>query len=734
MKKLLLTSVCIFVTVLVSAQDAQTNLLKYWKYRERLKNFVVVGDCQGCSLPCSRSDQQISIHDGTHRLGYYIGMLALEYAVLVKKGITDIHSAPLSTTIRDLYYAIEAVNRLDENAENWITQATCASPPCTSPGPNLNGFFIRDDMAPDKGTGKWGAQPFLSETDAVTNEKIEDALNSNLFPLPDGTTQDLADNSSDGPNRVTDVTSSFQASSLPAGDPKAMEESQDQVVGLLVGFALVSKLIPSLKYYVSGNPVPFSDGVTDFNTEVKNQADRIVHYMSSVWTGHPWGIQDPITLQAVENGNDARTFSYGFEASACEIESDFTIPSWAVPCINKPSMSFAATTYVLSLILRIPIPYPPYLIDGWELEGIGLDADATVSNICCNTFGNNDARCKPAGNLSDNISMWLTLSAISGAFNYIPLDTYEAATDDICGRYFVYDIIPMLHQILWSGGNLYYSNSHYTDLLDEAPCIGITGHNGCSDGWNSGDREWTGIGTCPGSSDYFNGIDYMFIFNMYNLLDPSYEPDYNYFNPELLQPESIIKDNYVEHDTKNFLATNSITASSYTITGTDCSDYPNVPTPCNIANVSFQVAPGGSIVMGHGFQVAGGKFIATCNTAIQSLLDCSQENHKPIKVVNNDSNSGAPNDSSSTETANLNNLKVMPNPTHGQFMLRLNETGDSAQQVNYIYIYNTMAQLIVQTTSKDNTISINISNYPAGLYLIRVQSGGNSWCKKVVKE
>ena len=76
----------------------------------------------------------------------------------------------------------------------------------------------------------------------------------------------------------------------------------------------------------------------------------------------------------------------------------------------------------------------------------------------------------------------------------------------------------------------------------------------------------------------------------------------------------------------------------------------------------------------------------------------------------------------------------MPNPTHGQFMLRLNETGDSAQQVNYIYIYNTMAQLIVQTTSKDNTISINISNYPAGLYLIRVQSGSNSWCRKVVKE
>jgi hypothetical protein len=81
-----------------------------------------------------------------------------------------------------------------------------------------------------------------------------------------------------------------------------------------------------------------------------------------------------------------------------------------------------------------------------------------------------------------------------------------------------------------------------------------------------------------------------------------------------------------------------------------------------------------------------------------------------------------------------NGMTLKPNPNNGQFMLQINSTDTNKVQLNYIYIYNTMGQLIAQITSKDNTIGINISNYPAGLYLIRVQSGGNSWCKKVVKE
>ncbi|NNM94176.1 MAG: T9SS type A sorting domain-containing protein [Bacteroidia bacterium] len=79
-------------------------------------------------------------------------------------------------------------------------------------------------------------------------------------------------------------------------------------------------------------------------------------------------------------------------------------------------------------------------------------------------------------------------------------------------------------------------------------------------------------------------------------------------------------------------------------------------------------------------------------------------------------------------------MTVKPNPNNGQFMLQINSKDTNKAQVNYIYIYNTIGQLLYQTTGAQNTINLNIVNYPAGLYLIRVQSGNNSWCKKVVKE
>ncbi len=141
MKKIIWFTIFIVFVMPVPAQDAPTNLLKYWKFRERLKNFVVVGDCQGCSLPGSRSDQKFNVHDETSLLGYYIGMLAMEYAVLTQKGYINPSQEPLSITIRDLYYAIEAVNRLDKNAEVWLTRST-HNPQLTSGGTAvLNGFF-----------------------------------------------------------------------------------------------------------------------------------------------------------------------------------------------------------------------------------------------------------------------------------------------------------------------------------------------------------------------------------------------------------------------------------------------------------------------------------------------------------------------------------------------------------------------------------------------------------------
>src|SRR5258705_8649694 len=115
-----LISFCLFCSFifLAAAQGPGDNLIKYWKYRERLKNFVVVGDCQGCSCPAvGRSNASnldpLEWSDATIEDGYYIGMLAMEYKLLKDHGYT----AQLQETARELYYALEAINRLDLTAE-----------------------------------------------------------------------------------------------------------------------------------------------------------------------------------------------------------------------------------------------------------------------------------------------------------------------------------------------------------------------------------------------------------------------------------------------------------------------------------------------------------------------------------------------------------------------------------------------------------------------------------------
>ncbi|MFL5764644.1 MAG: hypothetical protein ACJ77K_11935 [Bacteroidia bacterium] len=86
---------------LISQTDQEhQNLEKYWRYRERLKNFVVVGDCQGCSLPSKgrgvaedgadfngtagdpNDEGDLDFPDQTIRLEHYIAVLATEYKLL----------------------------------------------------------------------------------------------------------------------------------------------------------------------------------------------------------------------------------------------------------------------------------------------------------------------------------------------------------------------------------------------------------------------------------------------------------------------------------------------------------------------------------------------------------------------------------------------------------------------------------------------------------------------------
>jgi len=136
-----------------SAQDSLEQ--KYWHYRSRfLKDYIQLGQGPGQSIPmgarmptascennwhllrdkCNTQKGQglIEWGDATIHLGLYIATLALEAKLLEQKG------QDRSTCLRELWLALEAYDRLDEQAETFLGLP-----------PNRNGFFIRDDVPPD---------------------------------------------------------------------------------------------------------------------------------------------------------------------------------------------------------------------------------------------------------------------------------------------------------------------------------------------------------------------------------------------------------------------------------------------------------------------------------------------------------------------------------------------------------------------------------------------------------
>jgi len=163
MKKILLFILIILVNIFnSSAQGWYHNMEKYWWYRYRLVNdylYIDPNDGPGSCIPAqhrthpSPTYADLRWEDATIRLGHYIGALAVEYRMLKDNGWDTWR------TEYELYHAIRAFDRLDQNAETMCRDINGNFPyspgpwgtPWTTllnnntPGP-LNGFFLRDDV------------------------------------------------------------------------------------------------------------------------------------------------------------------------------------------------------------------------------------------------------------------------------------------------------------------------------------------------------------------------------------------------------------------------------------------------------------------------------------------------------------------------------------------------------------------------------------------------------------
>ena len=244
------------------AQSTDVDLMlmqKYWNYRDNFrKNFIKVGWRQGESLPAVSIDNYWKESDGswspmvlysdslklkanrtTFNAGKkgpeywsrklfadvlawedcHLGVLATEYWLLTNSAAKDEES--INAVKNELYFAIMAVDRLDEKADNYYDELYT--------GITKNGFLIRDDVSvnitkPAYPRYNYGGEYMASNYDYGIwyNDTIRNSKGQLEYYGPD----------------------SFKLERKQDWAPNAENEmSQDQIVGLFAGFSFVQKYV-----------------------------------------------------------------------------------------------------------------------------------------------------------------------------------------------------------------------------------------------------------------------------------------------------------------------------------------------------------------------------------------------------------------------------------------------------------------------------------------------------------
>lgn len=217
-------------------------------------------------------------------IGNYLGILATEWALLHRKGANTLQ------TERELYYALLALDRLDLNGESIYNLS-----------PSLNGFLMRTDV-------------------------------DEMFQLnTSGKNIDLVT----APIACKNTSSDCSESNATNHSPNAM--SQDEVIGMLLGVALIRKMLP---YYVEYNGV----GLRQWSREI---AQRIVYYTRSGGTTNFWAIVDPDEKKRVCRGSKAIFNSYAIAATMQYISDNITQNGWSMS-IGKFAWKIKKNTYAMN--------------------------------------------------------------------------------------------------------------------------------------------------------------------------------------------------------------------------------------------------------------------------------------------------------------------------------------------------------------------------------------------------
>lgn len=730
---LVLISIIIFPIILkaqvsVAFDDDARNHYKYWKYRDRFNAlFMVEGTGNGMTqgqvqivdqyhdwVDCGWSKINIGA-DQTLQLGWYIAVLATEFKLLHDQGLST------DRTTRELWYALQAFNRLDVEAEEYFEEpqpvwwnGVVPSNLAVLTG-NLNGFFLRDDVAANSLT----TFPQLAESNGnyygaafearFWNSALYDANNQ---PLPFTC---IASQFGGAPPSLASSITGYECD----------EESIDQINHMLTGLTLVWKCVD---HNVTYNNQPFLDNETSIWEEARKIVDRIATNCSA----NGWQLRNPETGHCVTCCSNSQICTPG-GAGGYQLLA-YPVAKIASMITGNPVHDYIPT---------IEIPTYFHVWQMCQMGGvIGTEYfKALEMAALSNEWYGYIYLAPPPIDYAQLLTLQiagLACSVCDGNFISIPTNDTESKLDADCQLPDIDDkLLPLIHEVIY-GDPMYFPAYTYLNLLNRAPCTGpylqnLTATGGgyvyedpfwcCTNAWLYPDRRYENIlpnGINNPRPGEFNGLDYMLLHNLYflKIYEGGQYPFYNNYDdyeervdyPIPCATMTLVNGipqfatiQEGSHDNPLVVASYNDIYSNKTVTAN--ADLTYVYQRAFNSGNAFYSALGADLLIKPG------------------SLDC------PDVATFRLNGSGFTNNENQNATVNDAQFYVYPNPADNNLHIHYLNEGEKPTAIN---IFDLTGKLVLQKDCTDfnGDTDIDVSEIPQGMYFVKVGSAAKKFVKQ----
>ncbi len=470
------------ITIPIYAQTEQANLAKYWKYRDRLRSkFIVVSENvmdYGVNIPASdiyyKSDSTKSYicwGDGNNNMSHYLSVLATELWLLKH------NNKDYTTTLKELYFAMLALERLDVYSESNLRWKAFIGPWIENDYwekqfvhlGDINGFMLRNDVT-DNFWKKYG-----NHFDVNIFSSNFSASNTSFFM--EENSQDVIEHTMEGLGLVSKLI------------------GKESVVNINCNFSdiYVKPRLTKLGILTSKSDINLSPDSIDFSLWAKDFVKRFIHYMQSdeVYRKHfggiipfstHWILMNPVTKKCVMEGS-------GSDSGVALISNGIIKAGEAITGEKLRIYPSKVSDNLYNLAFKYP----------WIFQ-LGREDNKTRS-LAIHVRGN---------------KTFAKLRKLRDHYN--PHKT---------GHFPIYEHFPLMYLV---SHNLNYSeiglsnndyNSEktlYQGLLNSAPINGPASNCGIYD-WTSTSRcLWPeNLGKKSDQHIEYNGLDYMMLYNLYQI-------------------------------------------------------------------------------------------------------------------------------------------------------------------------------------------------------------------------